>query len=874
MSSMIRSNVVAYRRRYTAVIAAIAIGVAFLTTTLLVSSTLRATLGASLGEDYQHSDLVINVVQNDDAVPSGERVDRLLEGIDSTPGVEHSLALNVSSLEASAGGDTQYVQATVASGDLGMLGQKLISGVEAGDDSLTVSENTAEALHLAPGSSVTVLGYADEGEDPKAELTVSGIRAESSNPMMAGFPTVQVGPELAKQLGLDTVPEQILVSTTGNTSKVSSALETLLQEQNLADSTVQTPEEKTAATVTEFTGETDVLSWVLGLFAVIALVVTILVVSNTFAVVLAQRTRELALLRTLGAKRSQVRRMVTGESLLIGLVGSVFGVLLGLVVVAGGCAILSPALDLPYLTFGMSWGAVIAGLVVGVLVTWLASLRPARAATRVAPLAALRPQETVTAASKRGRARIVFGAILALLGAVLLTAGTLGLFGALGSLAVAFLGGLVSFIGVLMLGTLLIPWAVRMLAKPFGAKVAGRLAGLNALRHPQRTAAIGTALLLGVTLVCMMAAGAQSARSTLNKELAGQYPVDLTVAAASTDADGDAGEDTVEGEGGASASGTFTASQVRAVGTVNGVRHVELAKPTAVAGECASTDEDEPWGVSDCFPVTAMSADTLSSVLTPGAALPAEGKVAAGAYAFSGESAPTSVTVLDAKGGKHNVPVDQDAAAPDSEGYVMTQATAKQLGLTSPTSDQAQRANATDSLWISASNDVSANELVKNVAAAAGVEQSNVNGALPIRQAMSQIIDALLLVVSGLLAVAVVIALIGVSNTLSLSVIERTRENSLLRALGLKKRQLRGMLALEAGLIAAAASVLGMVLGTIYGAAGAKAALASLGAFSLGIPWLWLGVVLVVAVGASVLASVWPARRAAKLSPVEGLATE
>jgi putative ABC transport system permease protein len=154
------------------------------------------------------------------------------------------------------------------------------------------------------------------------------------------------------------------------------------------------------------------------------------------------------------------------------------------------------------------------------------------------------------------------------------------------------------------------------------------------------------------------------------------------------------------------------------------------------------------------------------------------------------------------------------------------------------------------------------------------VDQSSVDGALPIRQAMSQVIDAMLMIISALLAVAVVIALIGVSNTLSLSVIERTRENSLLRALGLKKRQLRGMLALEAGLIAGAAAVLGLILGTIYGAAGAKSALLSLGAFSLGIPWMWLLVVLVVAVGAAVLASVWPARRAAKLSPVEGLAME
>ncbi|MGO3153761.1 MAG: ABC transporter permease [Galactobacter sp.] len=864
MSSLIRSNVVAYRRRYTAVIAAIAIGVAFLTATLLVSSTLRATLGASIGDDYHRADLVVTV-QDNEKIPSGERDDRLLEGIGSLPGVERSLALNEGSLEATVGGETEYVQSTMTSGDAGLLGQKLVSGVAPGDGAITVSESAAKALHLKPGASLTLEGFAEDGETVESKVTVSGIREDSSNPLTAGSPTVQLNELEASKLGLETNPQQILVSTSGNTSGVKQDLETLLEDQHFADSTVQSPQEKTADTVTEFSGGTDVLSWVLGLFAAIALVVTVLVVANTFTVVLAQRTRELALLRTLGAKRSQVRRMVTGESLLIGLVGSLVGVAVALLVVWGGCAVLSPVLDLPYLTFGMSWTAVVVGIVVGVLVTWFASLRPAQAATRVAPLAALRPQETVTAGSKRGRGRIVVGTVFALIGAALLVTGTLGMFGDTGSLLAAFVGGLTSFIGVLMLGTLLIPWTVRMLAKPFGSKVSGRLAGLNALRHPQRTAAIGTALLLGVTLVCMMAAGAQSARSTLNKELAAHFPVDLTVQSSSENAETD----------GASSTKQLGSAKATSVERLDGVDRVELVKPVAVAGECAApTTADQAWGSRDCYPVTALERDDLEAVLTTGAHLPAPGKIAMGVDAYSGDAAPSSVTVLDAQGGKHKVAVDADAAAPDSAGYVMTRQTALDLGLTQPTADQLDRSFAAPSLWIKATDDVAANELIKNVATAAGVDQDSINGALPIRQALSQVIDALLLVVSALLAVAVVIALIGVSNTLSLSVIERTRENSLLRTLGLKKRQLRGMLALEAGLIAAAASVLGIVLGTVYGAAGAKAVLTSLGVFSLGIPWLWLGVVLVVAVGASVLASVWPARRATKLSPVEGLAME
>jgi putative ABC transport system permease protein len=859
MSSMIRSNVVAYRRRYTAVIAAIAIGVAFLTTTLLVSSSLRATLGASIGDDYSRSDLVVTVPDDVEDSPGEERADRLVEALNSTPGVDRSLALGGSSLQAESGDGSDFVQATVTSGDLGLLGQKLVSGVAPGEHGVTVSETAAKSMKLKSGASLELSGTTEDGETTRQTFTVTGIREDSDSPYAAGLPAVQLNLDEARSLGLTTAPEQVLVSTDGDVSTVKENLEETLGQQHRSDATVQTPQEKTNDVVRDYTGGTDILTWVLGIFAVIALAVTVLVVSNTFAVVLAQRTRELALLRTLGAKRSQVQRMVTGESLLIGLVGSVIGVLVGVLVVWGGCAVLSPALDLPYLTFGMNWAAVVAGLVVGVLVTWIASLRPARAATKVAPLAALRPQETVTAASKRGRGRIVVGTVLAVIGAGLLAAGTLGVLGDVGSLGVAFLGGLISFIGILMLGTLLIPWAVRMLAKPFGAKVSGRLAGLNALRHPQRTSAIGTALLLGVTLVCMMAAGAQSARATLNKELAGQFPVDLVVASEST-----------TGQGG----GSFTQEQLRSVRAVDGVEQVEAIKPVGVAGDCSGNISADAVGTRDCFTVGAVGQDALRDVLTPGAQLPKSGQVAAGAYAYSGDAPPTSITVTDAQGGEHRVPVDPDAAAPDETGYVMSQATAKQLGLSSPTKAQSAAAGASENLLIRASDQASANELVKNVAQAAGVSQDAVQGALPIRQALSQVIDALLLMVSALLAVAVVIALIGVSNTLSLSVIERTRENSLLRALGLKKRQLRGMLALEAGLIAAAASVLGIVLGSIYGAAGTKSALTSLGVFTLGVPWLWLAVVFVVAVGASVLASIWPARRAAKLSPVAGLATE
>ncbi|MER2137414.1 MAG: ABC transporter permease, partial [Arthrobacter sp.] len=180
-------------------------------------------------------------------------------------------------------------------------------------------------------------------------------------------------------------------------------------------------------------------------------------------------------------------------------------------------------------------------------------------------------------------------------------------------------------------------------------------------------------------------------------------------------------------------------------------------------------------------------------------------------------------------------------------------------------------------LWLAVADGLGSGEIIDLQAALAGalnIEDYQITGAAIERAAFEQVIDVLLMVVTGLLGVAVVIALVGVANTLSLSVLERTRESSLLRALGLTKGQLRGMLALEAVLIAGVSALIGLGLGAVYGWLGAQSALGAFADVTPALPWLQLGGVLAVALVAGLGASLLPARRAARLSPVAGLSAD
>ncbi|MGK3649222.1 FtsX-like permease family protein [Pseudarthrobacter enclensis] len=818
-----------HSRRFVAVGLAVMLSVAFLSTTLMVGASTRASLGASLGEAYSKAELI--------ATPDGGTFNgAALAAVRGVPGVSEAYGRLQAYAEFTAGGQEVFGQVRNLAPEALETAAVADGALPSRADGVAVDSDTAGRYGVHVGDSLEL--RAPDGATTMA-MTVTGILRGSHDPFASALPQLLAGTPAASALaaagqapgpgsGAADGYASIQLALAPGTDVAAARAATLAALAGTgAEAQVKTADEQVTAQVALMTGGQDELTVVLLAFAGIALLVSGLVVSNTFAVLVAQRTRELALLRCLGAARTQVRNSVLAEALVVGLVSSAAGVLaaVGLMAALIGWAGTQP--DMAFATMAVPPSAVVAGLAVGTVLTVAAAMVPARAATAVAPLAALRPADDAGIGNRRGRVRLVLGLAALALGVPLLAFGAAGVM-----LVVAFVGGVLSFIGVLLCATLFVPRLVGLagrLAAPAG--VPGKLAALNAVRNPARTSVTAAALLIGVTLVALMMTGAATARQAFDDALAETYPVDMAVTA-----------------------GALTTAQRDAVARIDGVAAAALLP---AAGRVGQQGAQDPVYAVDAAEAGRLLRDT-TLVLEPGKIYLPEG-ARPGRADVTGAAGTVTLEAVVLR--TRNIPA------------LVSAETAQQSGLVGD-------AAAGSALWLRLADAPGGGQLsgdrIKDiqsaVATATGVAGGAVSGAAIERVTFNEVIDVLLLVVTGLLGVAVLIALIGVANTLSLSVLERTRENSLLRALGLTKNQLRGMLALEAALVAGVAALLGSVLGSLYGWLGARSALGSLAEVTPAVPWLQLLGVLAVAVVAGLLASVIPARREARLSPVEGLA--
>jgi putative ABC transport system permease protein len=395
----------------------------------------------------------------------------------------------------------------------------------------------------------------------------------------------------------------------------------------------------------------------------------------------------------------------------------------------------------------------------------------------------------------------------------------------------------VSFLGVLAIGSLLVPALIRLIgALPAkGGGVPARIAVANAVRNPRRTAATTSALLIGVTLISLTCVGIASVRKTFDVSMDGEYPVDLMVNTYNEKMPSGAEQ------------------QLREIKGITQVVPVSKVTVKTTGQELLVT------GIDQAAAGSVIHNQAIVDKLKPGTAL-----LDYQTRNLLNVKDGSPITIVS---GQHKLTVTVRSAT----GLDPITLTSTDLAKLSPSA-------AVTGFWLASNPKADGSDVIDAVEQSIpSVKDLSVTGGLAERTSYTKIFDVLLIVGVGLLGVSVLIALVGVGNTLSLSVLERTRENALLRAMGLTRRQLRSMLAVESLLMALVAAGLGIVLGLIYGWTGTSALMGGQttdGGVEYAVPVTLLVVIAAVAAVAGLLASVLPARRAAKVAPAGALATE
>ncbi len=706
---------------------------------------------------------------------------------------------------------------------------------------VALDKSSADRGDFALGDTVRV-----SGQGPQEAFRLVGIAKFGEANSIAGAAIAIVTPdEAARLVGFEDEFSQISVAAAPGTTpgELAGAIRAALPPRA---ATVRTGTQQAQTDSDEIKDNLGFLRTFLFVFAGIALFVGSFLIYNTFAITVAQRVREFALLRMIGANRRQVLRAVVGEAFLIGLAASVVGFLVGFG--------LAPALKALFKVFGaelpssglvLETRTIVVSLLVGTVVTLVSAVGPALRATRVPPVAAL--QEA--ASLPRGRAarwRTPLASLVVLVGIALMC---LGLFGsASGGDAAAFVGAgaAVIFIGVGLLASHIVTPLALAVGKPLERLrgVSGRLARENAQRNPRRTASTSAALMIGVTFVAFVtifAAGLKaSIADAVDVGLKGQFFVQT--------------ENFVP----VPAAASRVLGAVEGIDTVSGVRFTKAI----VAGEGRpSVSGVDPATVGDLFDIAWEdgSAATLRG-LGPAQVLVAKrwaegrgvqvGDRLAVTTPTGARLAPVVSGIYDSRAVLADLTFSNDVLLRDfnvRDDMVVLAATAPgaDVGAVQERAERAMRA------------------AFPNVEVL--TEQQYVKD-------QEKQVNQFLAFIYVLLAMTLLIALFGVLNTLFLTIHERTRELGMLRAIGTSRKQVKQMVRYESVITSLIGAVLGVVLGTIF-AVLVTIPLQSEG-FSISIPVGQLAILLVLGALFGVIAAIWPARRGAGLNVLDALAYE
>lgn len=774
-----------------------------------------------LAEDTELGGLELSVAEEIEAVEGVERAIPQLTGNALLQGADGTAVRSGGAPALGFAWDPQDPAVTLVEG----------RGVEAADE-VVVETTTLERSGLAVGDQSVVIVNGSP-----FDVTVVG-EATNDTPT-AGATVVLLEDGLAREQFAPTG----LVSSFTVTGADGVEQETLVERIAplvLAGAEVVTGQQQSDETQEQLSQALGFVSTFLLVFAGIALFVGAFIIFNTFSMLVAQRTRELALLRAVGASRGQVVRSVLGESLLVGLVGSLAGLAVGIGLAAGLQLLISSLFGLSLEGLPINPRTVVATLLVGVVVTALAAVLPARRASSVAPVAAMRDDQALPSAAVRLRA--LLGLTLAAAGAAAMA---LVLTDVVTEQPLAILGGGVAavFLGVAIASPAVSKPIVWLVTAPFAGGAVGKLAQRNGLRNPRRTAATASALMVGLALVGAVSVLASSAQASVSDIIEDQFTGDLVVT--------DGGQPTVP---------LTIVDQVRDIEGVESVLPLPFT-PAQVDGEDGFVMAVDPQTLPDLVELTAVegSLDSLGD----------------GVWLTESEAEDRGAAVGD------TVEVQVATGARVEREVLAVFEDSQLIGGDVIVSEAVYAADA-DSVpgqglqfvLVDVAEDADLAVVEENVTevAAQYLTLSVLDDEEFTSQQTAQI-NVVLGLLYALLGLSLVIATLGVVNTLALSVVERTREIGLLRAIGLTRGQLRRAVTIESVATTVFGALLGIALGLAFGIA-LQRAIADDGLEVLAVPWTTVVVVLVGSAIVGVVAAVLPAWRATRIDVLRAITTE
>ncbi|MBI4259196.1 MAG: ABC transporter permease, partial [Actinobacteria bacterium] len=696
---------------------------------------------------------------------------------------------------------------------------------------------TARAHGFSVGDRVTVLFH----QVPSEEFEIVGIAGFGEADNLAGATLAAFDTETAQRvLGAEGAFNTINVSAEDGVSiqELQQRISAVVPEGVQVIAGAAAAEEQAQ----EIREGLSFFNTFLLVFAGVALFVGAFIIFNTFNILVTQRTRELALLRALGASGGQVMRSVLLEALVVGLVSSLAGLGLGILVAVGLQALLEAlGVDLPSAGLQLLPRTVVVALVVGVVVTVVASIFPARRAARVAPIAALR-ETSVDQTTGLGR-RAAIGLVVGLVGVAALVAGlVLDL-----SNAISYVGlgvGLV-FIGVTALAPLFARPAARAIGAPLPALrgVPGKLGRENAMRNPKRTSSTAAALMIGIALVSTFAIMGSSLKASVVRTVEETYRSDFIVTAT----DG------------------FSPFSPRIADAMR--RRAEIASVSEIRwGQWRDPATDQVLALRAVDPATILEVATVDAVAGSIRDL-RSGTVAVDVEVASGRGLSVG-DALEMEFAATGVRTFRVVAVYEVHEILGDYAVALGTHADNFSQDVDQTVYARVAPGFSLEE--SRRAVDETVAAFPNVR---VQDQTEFKEEVGRQIDQVMNLLTSLLLLAILIALLGIVNTLALSVLERTREIGLLRAVGISRKQTKSMIRWESVIIAVFGGVLGLLVGMLFGSI-LVTALADEGVTELVFPVGRLVVFLVAAAVAGVLAAVLPARRAANLNVLQAISYE